>query len=74
MVRLNISPALVNVSERGATIEFVGGRLWLRPDFARSLRSAEYKSVDLAVSLRDIVADGKRFTAVFVQGLGKVQE
>lgn len=74
MVRLCISPALVNVGDRGATVEFVGGRLWLRPDFARSLRSGEYKSVELAVSLRDIAAEGKHFTAVFVQALGKVQE
>lgn len=74
MIKLIIAPAFVEVTERGATVQFMGGRLWLRPDLAKKLSSRQYASVELVVSLRNVSAsDGRRYDAVFVQSLGEIK-
>lgn len=69
MPTLTLSPVDVSITERGATVSFMGGSLWLRPELCSGLRAGPMSSIALDVSLRRVSAGERVYDAIMVQGV-----
>lgn len=70
-MQLIISPCDISINERGATVSFMGGQIWLRSELASSLRPGKCDRLALDVTLRPVSAGDRHFDALFVRGLSK---
>ncbi len=63
---LQISNCTVSVSDKGsASVDYMGGSLWLPSSACKGVKAGEYKSLSLEVRLRSFRSSDRSYTALF---------
>lgn len=69
MPTLTLSPVDVSITERGGTLSYMGGSLWLRSEYCTGLRPGSMPSITLDVSLRRVVSGERVYDAIMINGV-----